>query len=212
MSGVTECFTGLIFKKNLTADFQEFASVNGSKFIAKYANGKMTIAYNYSYTNGSYTYDNPGLVDIVESNIVPTDGAYDAIGKMQGASLFGDAGDDYLFGGARADYLSGGLGKDTIFGGEGHDVIDGGLESDFILGSEGDDLVIGGEGDDTIFGSKGGARAEASDNDVLYGGSGADKIYGGMGRDYIDGGIGLDELRGGEGDGSDNAVSYSKAA
>ena len=83
--------------------------------------------------NGSYVYDNANAWEIVERDIVPGIGTYDAVGKMQGASLFGDAGNDYLFGGARSDYLSGGVDKDTIFGGEGQDVIDGGLDNDVLL-------------------------------------------------------------------------------
>lgn len=199
-SGTSQFTVGLTFKKNLTAEFKEFTSADGSKFIAKHDRGTTTIGYNYKYLDGQYYYNALEGWEFNERDIIPGGGTYESSAKMQGVSLFGDAGNDFLMGGLRSDYLSGGADKDTIAGGEGQDVIDGGQANDLLMGSEGDDLIMGGEGDDTLFGSQGGARADASDNDVLYGGSGSDQLNGGAGKDYLEGGTGRDTLHGEEGD------------
>jgi hypothetical protein len=95
--------TGLKFNKNLTSTYTVFPSaITGKKFIAKYQDNKVWIAYldtNQAVDN-NVTYDNVGLWQFGESSIVPASGhTYEEFADRPGANLFGDTGDDYLFGG-----------------------------------------------------------------------------------------------------------------
>ena len=120
-------------------------------------------------------------------------------GRLDGAYVSGDAGDDTITVGAEG-LAWGGDGKDTIFasggdnivqGGAGDDVLHGGDGAQYLSGDDGNDGIYGGTGDDTLYGGKG--------NDVLYGNSGNDKLYGNSGNDRLYGGPGADTLSGGPG-------------
>jgi uncharacterized repeat protein (TIGR01451 family) len=143
---------------------------------------------------------------------------------LQPATLFGDAGNDYLYGAKGADGLEGGSGVDRLFGGSGNDTLCGGegndfvygqagndfaggdagndkvfgeAGNDFLLGNDGNDFVFGGTGNDRMFGQAGNDQVfgEAG-NDIGVGGDGNDKLFGGSGRDVLIGGDGLDTLFG----------------
>jgi serralysin len=120
-------------------------------------------------------------------------------GRLDGAYVSGDAGDDTITVGAEG-LAWGGDGKDTIFasggdnivqGGAGDDELHGGDGAQYLSGDDGNDSIYGGTGDDSLYGGKG--------NDVLYGNSGNDKLYGNSGNDRLYGGPGTDTLSGGPG-------------
>ncbi|MFF9770355.1 calcium-binding protein [Streptomyces sp. NPDC014636] len=120
-------------------------------------------------------------------------------GRLDGAYVSGDAGDDTLTVGAEG-LAWGGDGKDTINagggdniakGGRGDDVLRGGAAGQDLAGDDGNDTIYGGTGADTLYGGKG--------NDVLYGNSGNDRLYGNSGNDKLYGGPGRDTLSGGPG-------------
>ncbi|MEU3824062.1 calcium-binding protein [Streptomyces sp. SID161] len=120
-------------------------------------------------------------------------------GRLDGAYVSGDAGDDTLSVG-RSGLAWGGDGRDTLVvsggdniakGGRGDDVLRGGAAGQDLAGDDGDDTIYGGTGADTLYGGKG--------DDVLYGGGGDDTIYGNSGSDRLYGGPGRDSLSGGPG-------------
>ena len=132
-----------------------------------------------------------------------------------GATLTGNALDNFLVGAGGEDRLAGGDGADMLRGGSGGDVLDGGAGADTVdyagsLGgvlvnlrsqtatggdATGDKLVSienaqGSSFDDTLLGSAGA--------NVLTGGAGADTLSGDDGNDTLWGGIGADRLDGGK--------------
>ncbi|MEV6290477.1 calcium-binding protein [Streptomyces sp. NPDC051896] len=120
-------------------------------------------------------------------------------GRLDGAYVSGDAGDDTLTVGAEG-LAWGGDGNDTIHasggdnivqGGKGDDALHGGAGAQYLSGDDGKDTITGGTGADTLNGGTG--------NDVLYGNSGDDKLYGNSGNDRLYGGPGRDTLSGGPG-------------
>ncbi|MCC5477099.1 calcium-binding protein [Streptomyces barringtoniae] len=120
-------------------------------------------------------------------------------GRLDGAYVSGDAGDDTIAVGAEG-LARGGDGNDTVNasggdtivqGGKGDDVLHGGSGTQYLSGDDGRDTITGGTGDDTLNGGTG--------NDVLYGNSGNDKLYGNSGNDTLYGGPGRDTLSGGPG-------------
>ncbi|MET8801449.1 calcium-binding protein [Streptomyces sp. NPDC004546] len=120
-------------------------------------------------------------------------------GRLDGAYVSGDAGDDTLTVGAEG-LAWGGDGNDTIYasggdnivqGGKGDDALHGGAGAQYLSGDDGKDTITGGTGADTLNGGTG--------NDVLYGNSGDDKLYGNSGNDRLYGGPGRDTLSGGPG-------------
>lgn len=105
-----------------------------------------------------------------------------------GATIVGDASNNYLTGTFDSDTISGLGGNDTLIGDAGNDVLDGGEGADYLDGVEGDDRLTGGAGDDYFY--------DYSGTNVLNGGGGNDRFdmvgySGGLG--------GVDTLTGGEG-------------
>ncbi|GHI06307.1 calcium-binding protein [Streptomyces cellostaticus] len=120
-------------------------------------------------------------------------------GRLDGAYVSGDAGDDTLTVGAEG-LAWGGDGNDTVHasggdnivqGGRGDDVLHGGAGAQYLSGDDGNDTVYGGADADSLYGGKG--------DDVLYGNGGNDKLYGNSGNDRLYGGPGRDTLSGGPG-------------
>ncbi|MFE9358609.1 calcium-binding protein [Streptomyces olivaceoviridis] len=111
-------------------------------------------------------------------------------GRLDGAYVSGDAGDDRLtvgkeglaWGGDGNDTINASGGDNIVQGGKGDDALHGGAGAQDLAGDDGKDTITGGTGDDTLYGGKG--------DDVLYGNSGDDKLYGGPGRDTLSGGPG----------------------
>ncbi|GAA3124066.1 hypothetical protein GCM10010521_08720 [Streptomyces rameus] len=120
-------------------------------------------------------------------------------GRLDGAYVSGDAGDDTLtvgrsglaWGGDGNDTVNAGGGDNIAKGGKGDDVLRGGAAGQDLAGDDGDDTVYGGSGADTLYGGKG--------DDVLFGNSGDDTLYGNSGNDRLYGGQGRDKLSGGPG-------------
>lgn len=100
------------------------------------------------------------------------------LSALNGETLIGGDGDDYLFGGAGDDYLVGGNGLDYLYGDGGNDTLDGGAGADFLNGGEGADVMIGGSGNDSyvvdnindviIEDSPGDSAASDGGNDVVF--------------------------------------------
>src|SRR5690606_32808709 len=124
-----------------------------------------------------------------------------------GATMTGNALDNFIVGGGGEDRLAGGDGADVLRGGAGGDMLDGGAGSDTVeyAGSLGGVLInlraqtaTGGDamGDKliSIENAQGSAFA-----DVLLGSTGANVLTGGDGDDTLAGDDGNDTLRGGVG-------------
>jgi Ca2+-binding RTX toxin-like protein len=120
-------------------------------------------------------------------------------GRLDGAYVSGDAGDDTLtvgrsglaWGGDGNDTINAGGGDNIAKGGKGDDVLRGGAAGQDLAGDDGNDTIYGGSGADTLYGGKGDdVLFGNSGNDMLYGNSGNDKLYGGQGRDKLSGGPG----------------------
>ncbi|KUN10428.1 calcium-binding protein [Streptomyces yokosukanensis] len=120
-------------------------------------------------------------------------------GRLDGAYVSGDAGDDTItvgklglaWGGDGNDTINASGGDNIVKGGNGDDVLRGGAGDQDLSGDDGNDTITGGAGADTLYGGKG--------NDALYGGSGNDRMYGNSGNDKLYGGAGQDTLSGGPG-------------
>ncbi|MFG2121895.1 calcium-binding protein [Streptomyces sp. NPDC048710] len=158
--------------------------------IMNLGDGNDTVAYDNA-TDQIYYYAEISLG-------VGNDKATDS-GRLDGAYVSGDAGNDTLTVGAEG-LAWGGDGNDTVYasggdnivqGGKGDDVLHGGAGSQYLSGDDGNDRISGGSGADSLYGGKG--------NDVLYGNSGDDKLYGNSGNDKLYGGPGRDTLSGGPG-------------
>lgn len=145
--------------------------------------------------------------------------------RIEGASLQGGLGNDWLYGGPGNDQLNGGGGYDWISYSSSKvgvtvslpfeiaysiNEIDGVFDVEGIEGSNFDDLLVGLNGvdnqikglagDDVIFGFGG--------DDTLYGDLGNDQLYGGLDNDHLYGGLGNDRLDGG---GGYDWISYSSS-
>jgi len=91
-------------------------------------------------------------------------------------------------------------GNDVITGTPGEDEISGGLGNDSINGLAGDDTLIGGAGNDKLNGGLGADQLEGdAGKDLLFGEAGADQLDGGAGDDLLAGGSDVDDLAGGIG-------------
>jgi len=120
-------------------------------------------------------------------------------GRLDGAYVSGDAGDDTLtvgalglaWGGDGNDTINASGGDNIVKGGKGNDVLRGGAGAQDLSGDDGNDSIYGGTGADTLYGGKG--------DDILYGNSGNDVLYGNSGNDRLYGGPGTDTLSGGPG-------------
>ncbi|MFI1761593.1 calcium-binding protein [Streptomyces sp. NPDC020800] len=120
-------------------------------------------------------------------------------GRLDGAYVSGDAGDDTLtvgaeglaWGGDGNDTINASGGDNIVQGGKGDDTLHGGTGDQYLSGDDGKDTISGGTGADTLNGGKG--------NDVLYGNAGNDRLYGNSGNDRLYGGAGRDILSGGPG-------------
>ncbi|HEY0623756.1 hypothetical protein [Sphingomonas sp.] len=132
-----------------------------------------------------------------------------------GATMTGNALDNFIVGSGGEDRLAGGEGADVLRGGAGGDVLDGGAGSDTAeyAGSLGGVLVnlrsqtaTGGDamGDRlvSIENAQGSAYADvllgSAGANVLTGGEGDDVLSGDDGNDTLRGGIGVDRLDGGK--------------
>ncbi|WP_162247932.1 cadherin domain-containing protein [Devosia sp. Root413D1] len=128
------------------------------------------------------------------------DGSY-LDGEDGDDQLAGDRGVDILIGGNGADLIYGYGGGDRIFGGDGIDTILSGDGSDVIFAGAGDDAVAGEADDDAIFGEEGDDSLQGGDgDDAIQGDDGNDWIDGELGADWVSGGLGDDNLNGGDGD------------
>ena len=101
-----------------------------------------------------------------------------------GASMYGEAGDDWLKGGDGGSVASGGEGNDVFAGGSGSDYGWGEAGNDAMSGGSSSDQFDGGAGTDQLYGDAG--------DDILFGKDGDDVLAGGAGRDYLAGGSGND--------------------
>ena len=90
---------------------------------------------------------------------------------VDGAHMYGGAGNDILTGGAGNDVIDGGVGNDLIRGGAGNDTITSGSGDDFISGGKGDDILSGGTGNDTF------SYTVGDGNDRIDGGSETGSAY-----------------------------------
>ena len=103
---------------------------------------------------------------------------YEGALSNHGATVNGDAGDDFLIGGRGGDSLSGGTGNDTIDGGGGGDTLNGGDGDDKLHGGDGNDILYGGLGDDILDGGAGDDVLIANEgNNIIRGGTGTDTVY-----------------------------------
>ncbi len=181
----------------------------------------------------TFTADNGGDKDILltifdprTSPIQGTSGKDVLTSRIEGATVQGLDGDDFLYGMAGNDTLEGGKGADYLSGGTGVDIASystaaAAVTADLVtpannLGEAAGDRynsierLIGSDFNDTLF-------ANSSSN-VLYGGKGNDKLDGRAGNDTLSGQDGDDTLTGGAGadyqsggTGNDTA-SYAAAA
>ncbi|GHE04058.1 calcium-binding protein [Streptomyces alanosinicus] len=124
-------------------------------------------------------------------------------GRLDGAYVSGDAGDDTItvgrlglaWGGAGDDRIDASGGDNIVKGGSGDDVLHGGAGAQDLSGDDGNDTITGGSGADTLYGGRGDDVLHGdSGDDRLYGNSGNDKLYGGAGRDMLSGGPGTDVI------------------
>jgi Ca2+-binding RTX toxin-like protein len=91
----------------------------------------------------------------------------------QGATIYGEAGDDFISGSQRNDFIHGQEDHDFIKGNDGADIIYGSTGNDFIEGGKngnGMDLLYGGDDNDYVLGGAG--------TDLILGGAGDDRLYG----------------------------------
>ena len=166
----------------------------------------------YVYGEVTQTLDSdptPSTYSVAYYNAVIPE-AYWVSKGYDGATLFGDAGNDdiagtpgndTIFGGADDDYLFGNDGDDQLRGDQGQDVLVGGRGEDELSGGAGADHLFGELDNDRLYGEGGADRIEAQDgNDFADGGADDDWIAGGLGSDTIYGGSGSDQLWGGKGE------------
>lgn len=115
---------------------------------------------------------------------------------LQGVSIIGDDGDDWIWANTPAPLtISGGNGHDTIYGGSGHDQLQGGAGEDWIYGFNGYDYLRGDDGNDHLYGGSGYDNLlGGTGNDSLFGQSDGDTLNGGSGSDYLVGGTGSDTV------------------
>ncbi len=119
--------------------------------------------------------DAPGLDgdDFIEVDRVNVFEGNAPVDYTQGATIYGEAGDDFIGGSQRNDFLHGQEDHDFIRGHDGADVIYGSTGNDFLEGGKngnGMDQLLGGHGDDYVLGGAG--------TDLLVGGEGNDRLYG----------------------------------
>jgi Ca2+-binding RTX toxin-like protein len=135
------------------------------------------------------------------------------VGKVNGYSVRGHAGDDSIFLDGRDG--TGAFDPElyrwghVISGGRGADLLVGGPDGDWLFGDEGADRMFGRAGEEGIYGGPGPDKAVAGserdflygeeDNDHLEGSSGNDFITGDEGNDHLDGDAGQDECKPGPG-------------
>ena len=140
----------------------------------------------YAVHNSGGTYNGTAFADQLEQSaghatihLGAGDDVFEAYGTAV-ATVFGEAGDDYIIGGDYADTLSGGDGQDVLGGFGGDDSVNGGKGDDLVYGEDGNDTLMGADGADTVDGGAG--------NDILNGGTGNDVMHGGAGDDtyYVD--------------------------
>jgi Ca2+-binding RTX toxin-like protein len=109
--------------------------------------------------------------DVIEIDPYRTDGVPSPAptATENGATIYGEGGDDTIAGALNNDWIDGGTGHDMVFGFGGDDVVLGRSGNDWLNGNDGDDAVIGHEDNDRLFGGAG--------HDVLLGGTGNDRLY-----------------------------------
>lgn len=154
-------------------------------------------------------------LNVVNVDIIGTEGNDVLSGTGAHDELYGLGGDDLFIIGTGHDFIDGGAGIDTIsfenasFGADidlryftyanadgskssiyGVENITGSAFGDLIRGSGGHNLIHGGDGDDLIYAYSG--------DDTVYGGAGIDTLYGNYGDDVLYGGGGDDTLYGQE--------------
>ncbi|MEU9452771.1 calcium-binding protein [Streptomyces sp. NPDC048277] len=158
--------------------------------IANLGDGNDTLTYKNA-TDQVYFY---AEISLGAGNDKATDS-----GRLDGAYVSGDAGNDTItvgaeglaWGGDGNDTINAGGGDNIVQGGNGDDTLHGGNGTQYLSGDAGKDTITGGTGADILYGGSG--------NDVLYGNSGNDKLYGNSGNDKLYGGAGNDTLSGGPG-------------
>ena len=75
--------------------------------------------------------------------------------SVDGTTIQGGRGPDFLYGTDGTDFLRGGDHDDMLYGGGGADMLDGGGGADLLIGGEGADTLDGGRGDDVLVGGRG---------------------------------------------------------
>ncbi|MEQ1544564.1 polymorphic toxin type 44 domain-containing protein [Methyloglobulus sp.] len=130
-----------------------------------------------------------------------SDGALGLLNLLNGVTLNGGSGNDFVVGSKGSDELQGGTGKDTLYGG-GND--------DFMFGDQGDDILHGGTGTDWLEGGEGNDTLEGGELVGVNADSSADTLIGGKGNDFLAGGDGNDTYIYNSGDGFD-AIADLKA-
>ncbi|MFH9403465.1 calcium-binding protein [Streptomyces sp. NPDC017638] len=152
-----------------------------------------------AYKNGTDQIYSYAQISLGAGNDKATDS-----GRLDGAYVSGDAGDDTLsvgkeglaWGGDGDDTINAAGGGNIAQGGKGDDTLHGGSGGQYLSGDDGKDTLTGGAGADSLYGGKGDdALYGNSGNDTLYGNSGNDRLYGGAGRDTLSGGPGRNVVR-----------------
>lgn len=95
---------------------------------------------------------------------------------VQGATVYGRGGNDFI---------EGSYDHDWIEGGEGHDAVSASAGDDVVMGGEGNDFLSGGYGDDIVVGNDLFNASPSTDNNLLAGDRGDDMLFGGEGIDWL---------------------------
>ncbi|HTO34071.1 MAG TPA: calcium-binding protein [Pararhizobium sp.] len=173
----------------------------------------------------TFTADNGGDRDILltifdprTSPIQGTSGKDVLTSRIEGATVQGLDGDDFLYGMAGNDTLEGGKGGDYLSGGTGVDLASystaaAAVTADLVIpannlgeaagdrynsierliGSDFNDTLFANSSSNVIYGGKGNDTLDSrAGNDTLSGQEGNDTLTGGLGADYLSGGTGSD--------------------
>ncbi len=116
---------------------------------------------------------------------------------LNGVTLNGGGGNDFIVGSKGSDELQGGTGNDILYG-QGND--------DFMYGDQGDDVLHGGKGTDWLEGGEGNDTLEGGEIVGVNADNSVDTLKGGKGNDFLAGGNGFDTYIYNSGDGFDAIV------
>ena len=150
-----------------------------------------------------------GIWDPRTSPVVGTSAADVLTGRLEGGTIWGEAGADTLYGSSNADILIGGSGADQLIGGAGTDTADYATSAAGVTISLQTGNAVGGDAAGDTFSSVENLTGSAL-ADYLKGNLGANRLDGGDGDDMLEGGAGADTLIGGAG--SDTARYVASSA